>query len=802
MERELLNYIESVKSDVAALVFSDGEGASYEDKFTEYCIEKLDGSGKSEGAQVLSYIHPDSQGRIDWKINGYCLRDEIKDDQNKTYYESLDLFITNFRNDDYEYNITSVDFTKGLNQIKKFLNSAFKGHIDYLSPSQTELIELVRIISEKGSLFDRVNVYYLINGTCNQLKDKIDLNGIDITVHIWDIKRFFKLDQSMGFREPIEIVFDNELVENCHGLQCLKVPNIDDSYECYLAIIPGTVLAKLYKDYSNELLESNVRAFLGQAGKFNKGIRDTIRTKPHMFLPYNNGITATAENVDVALVDNQLYIKKLNDFQIVNGGQTTASIFHTSKKYSDADLSKIFVQMKLTVIKDVNQKNEEVPNIAKFANSQNKVSELDLSSNNKYFIQIEALSRTKPVLNIENRNQPIYWYFERTNGQYREALNKLGSASKQRAFKEQNPSTFKFVKSDVSKFINLWEQEPHIVSQGAQKNFIHFTKKINDLVKTNKLPGENFYKKLIANAILFKAVDKQFGRKNVDAIGDTNLKSFTVSYTIAYFHFLTKNQLDLWKIYNEQEIFHELLIELRRLLIFVFNHLIQNSAGTLPSEYAKKESSWELLKSQNFIINENILLYLNYFISPEIAKQREVEVEVQNTNSEDGIVLVNKVLGMGKPFWNGLMEALKNNFIELKPLNIEFVMAFEVYSKLKEGRNLDAKTLKIALSILDKFEAYNNPELIEKIAKFSLINEDIPPVDLIYIYEKAAKISKSQWEQIISLGEKTNLYIPEELRNLKSLMQVFSRKERPKEQSLIKGYESILKLKKYKLEFF
>jgi hypothetical protein len=159
-------------------------------------------------------------------------------------------------------------------------------------------------------------------------------------------------------------------------------------YDCYLAIIPGEVLAKLYKEYSNELLESNVRAFLGQAGTFNKGIRDTIRTKPQMFLPYNNGITATAERVETQIIDNQLVITKLNDFQIVNGGQTTASLFHTQRKFKDADLSKIYVQMKLTVIKDKEQKNIEVPNISRFANSQNKVTELDLSSNNPYLINL------------------------------------------------------------------------------------------------------------------------------------------------------------------------------------------------------------------------------------------------------------------------------------------------------------------------------------------------------------------------------------------------------------------------------
>jgi hypothetical protein len=231
-------------------------------------------------------------------------------------------------------------------------------------------------------------------------KNRIEINGIDVDVfvHTWDISRLFRINVTNSIHEPIEIEFE-KLTQEGRGLQCLKVPSIDEMYDCYLAIVPGEVLANLYKEYSNELLESNVRAFLGQTGKFNKGIRDTIRTKPQMFLPYNNGITATAESVVTKLIDGQLVITKLNDFQIVNGGQTTASLYHTQKKHKEADLSKIFVQMKLTVIKDKEQKNIEVPNISRFANSQNKVSELDLSSNNPYFVQIENLSRKKYVIN-------------------------------------------------------------------------------------------------------------------------------------------------------------------------------------------------------------------------------------------------------------------------------------------------------------------------------------------------------------------------------------------------------------------
>ncbi|MCL2247558.1 MAG: AIPR family protein, partial [Lentimicrobiaceae bacterium] len=513
MDRALQNYIEELKSDVASLVYSDGEGASFEDKFTEDCIEVLESIGKSEGARVLSYIHPNSQGGIDWKLNGYCLQDQFRDENGKTYFTTLNLFITNFVTDEktaYKYNISKDDYTKALNQIKRFINAALKRHIDYLDASQTELIQLIKIIENQANDFDRIKVFFLLNGFSNHEKEKFDVAGIEVQVETWDITRLFKINETNSIHEPIEIDF-KQFADNGKGLQCLQVPVVDEMYDCYLAIVPGEILAKLYKEYSNELLESNVRAFLGQAGKFNKGIRDTIRQKPQMFLPYNNGISATAETVETEIYDNQLIITKLNDFQIVNGGQTTASLFHTQKKYNDADLSKIFVQMKLTVIKDKDKKNEEVPNISRYANSQNKVSELDLSSNNTYFILIENLSRKKYVVNPENRNQSYLWFFERANGQYRETLNKQTPAQ-QKKFKEQNPTDKKFVKSDVAKFINIWELEPHYVSQGSQKNFIRYRTKINELVAKNKLPGDNFYKKLIANAIIFKTVDKLFGR--------------------------------------------------------------------------------------------------------------------------------------------------------------------------------------------------------------------------------------------------------------------------------------------------
>ena len=794
MERGLKNYIDSIQSDVAALVYSDGEGASFEDKFTEYCIEILDNIGKSEGARVLSYINPDSQGRIDWKINGYCLKDEFKDDSNKVYFETLDLFVTYFNKSSYDYNISKDDFNKSINQIKKFLNAALKGHIDYIDPSQTELNQLLKIITKQKSNFDRINIYLLINGNSNHDLEKITIKGfedLDVFVHVWDIPRFYKLSESTSNREPIEIEFKDLLSNNQLGIQCLKMPNINELYECYLAILPGEVLSKLYKEYSNELLESNVRAFLGQTGKFNKGIRDTIREKPQMFLPYNNGITATAENVETVFNNNQLYLTKLLDFQIVNGGQTTASLFHTQKKFKDADLSNVFVQMKLTVIKDVEQKNIEVPNIARYANSQNKVSELDLSSNNPYFVQIESLSRKKYVIDPENRNMSTIWYFERVNGQYKESLNKLTTPVQQRKFKEQNPTNQKFVKSDIAKFINIWELEPYFVSQGAQKNFIHYTKKINELVKKNKLPGDNFYKKLISNAILFKITDKLFGRKNVDAIGDTNLKSFTVAYTLSYFHFKTENRIDLWKIYDDQKISNDLENELKNLLILVYNHLVNSSNNTLLSEYAKRESSWKLLKEQNFSIDLRSLS--EYLISENLVQEREKEIEVVKNDSEDSIYQVSKILALGNVFWNGLY-IYSNSNEDLKTYSVDIL---ELSSKIKNAKNLNNSNINLGKRILDMID--NNSISVDYVKSLST-QQEVEIIDYKEVFDRLKRFDKNKWKSIIELGEKTNLFEKNELFNIKSVSNSILKNERVREVNLIQCFKSLEKVKRFGIE--
>jgi hypothetical protein len=411
-----------------------------------------------------------------------------------------------------------------------------------------------------------------------------------------------------------------------------------------------------------------------------------------------------------------------------------------------------------------------------------------LSSNNPYFVRIESLSRKKYVVNPENKNQSLLWFFERANGQYRETLNKQTPAQ-QKKFKEQNPQAKKFVKSDVAKFINLWELEPHFVSQGSQKNFIHFTKKINDLVSKNTLPGENFYRKLIANAILFKTTDKLFGRKGVDAIGDTNLKAFTVAYTVSYFHFLTSNRLDLWKIYEDQSIDDFLKNQLSQLIVFVYNHLITEASGSLISEYAKRSTSWEKLKNSSYSVN--LISVLNdYLISEEEKNQRENEKEIDTSSVEDSIYIVSEIQKMGLKFWDGFRIYIDTN----KPVGFDWSVSFDLVSKLSKNKNLTNREITFGKKVLDYVQT--NPALINQAKALSNL-EEMAIVEVKFIYDKLLLISKNDWKLIIDLADQTKIFNSLELANVKAVQSSLAKKELVKEQALIKAYESIKKLKKF-----
>lgn len=733
---ELSNYIRSIYNEVDSILETDREGASSENVFTDHILEILADAGETDSPIRCRYERENRNGNTVVKINGYAL------DENQ---ETLDLFITHYEHAPQAYRLSKADFDKLLKWPANFANMALKGYETDIEPSASEVLALARLIRKHHKDFIRLNIFLISNGAIPHTPPKNTkpkgFDDLTINYHIWDIERLHRLDQSTNNRDPIEI----DILElSGSPIPCLTMPTENDLYECYLAILPGKLLATLYRNYGTRLLESNVRAFLQQTGKVNKGIMRTIREFPEMFLPYNNGLAATA--IDVRTTDSagQRYITGIRDFQIVNGGQTTASLFHTEHKYK-VSLDKVFVQLKLTVIKDEDQKNKAVPEIARYANSQNKVSELDLTSNNLILQKLEELSRTVYAIDPEDRNKQTVWYFERVKGQYREALAKEPNTRKE-AFKRKFPKEQVIIKSEVAKYMNTWNQLPFHVVKGAEKNYMIYLKSTSEEFKKT-LPGRVYWEDIVANAILFRETDKLFGRKGRNAIGDTNIKAPTVTYTLAYLHHVTGNLLDLGAIWRNQSLPNALKEELSKGLHFVYSFL-NTLPDSLISEAAKYERTWEALKQQK--AHPFDMAAIAPFLTTEMERrarsaQADADSDKARTHSR-----LQRITDMGTRFWNGLsIHAIRNDLFTVHQRGYIMNIANKL---LRNGTDLTARDVEKGNAILDEFETMGlNVEDIRALST----HEEKRLIDPEQIMQRFIAVPDNEWQRILDLGEQT-----------------------------------------------
>lgn len=779
---ELELYIQNLYHEIQSLAYSDEAGNSKENKFTEYVMEKLAESGETEGVRLCPYIKENKLENIQFKINGYALEEG---------YENIDIFISHYVDTNEHYRMLKADFDKLIRWSTAFVNAALKGHLDEIEPS-SEAYGLARILSQNRNDIIRIRIFLISNGEIahDTPKDFQIKNMEDILIRfeIWDIERLHRLEQSKGNREPIELDFEEMLGMT---LPCLEMPVKNDLYECYLAIVPGNVLSFLYQNYGTRLLESNVRAFLQQTGKINQGIRDTIRFKPHMFLTYNNGLSTTAQEVRTRKSeDGHLEIVSIKDFQIVNGGQTTASLFHTSRKYKEANINEVFVQMKLTVIKDEDKKTETVPLISRFANSQNKVTELDLTSNNPFLQRLEELSRTTYAIHPEDRSKQTIWFFERVSGQYKEALNKENTKSKQDSFKLKYPKDQVLIKSDVAKVMNIWKLQPYHVSKGSQKNYVSFLKEIDKEPKSKKI-NRVYWEDIVANAILFRETDKLFGRKNVNAIGDTNIKSHTIGYALAYFHYKTDNKLNLGKIWRTQRIEDELLEELRKLVLFTYN-FFTNLDVALISEAAKSEKTWMKLRDMsNNPMNMDVVS--GYLISNEEFKAR-YETETDDSKEVEKYDSLQRISSLGLKFWDGLcVFMLKKDCLSV----YQQTYVTSIRKKMKLNGELTDTEIEKGAKIIDVLEKQGF-DLME-IKSLSKLTED-KISDAGTIYHRISSIDNDTWKQVIAIGEQTGKLNENEVSAIKTVIQKLKSKTTIDLHRLTSVNDALDKVKKYGLK--
>jgi hypothetical protein len=483
------------------------------------------------------------------------------------------------------------------NQISKRAVKFFEKSLDhsfYSSMEETDLaFPLAREICLKASNISSVKIIIVTNGAVSKsikIQESINIKDYKIDFDIWDIERIYRIDSSKGGKETIEIDFVEEFGK---ALPCLQAFSQEDQYQSYLLVLPGAVLAHLYDKYTERLLEQNVRTFLQFKGKVNKSMRLTILNEPNMFFAFNNGLTATAEDISIIKEGGRVSITKLTNLQIVNGGQTTASIYNTLKK-DRADLSQVFIQVKLTIVPP-ELVDTIVPQISEFANTQNKVNAADFFANKPFHWRFEELSRRVWAPSYEGSLRETHWFYERARGQYMTAKTKLTDA-KQKEFEKINPKSQMLTKTDLAKFYISWEKMPYKVSLGAQKNFGMFAELMTEQWEKNeKQFNELFFKECIAKAILFKELDKKIMKQPWYG----GYKANIVTYTLAKFRLTIDERgkyLNFESIWLKQALSEGLLTNLLA-IAKVVNEVIHKAPAHVTNigEWCKKIDCWKNL---------------------------------------------------------------------------------------------------------------------------------------------------------------------------------------------------------------
>lgn len=455
--------------------------------------------------------------------------------------------------------------------------------------------------------------------------------------NIWDIQRLFLLNQSQRGKIDLDINLSDL---DSKPLPCL-LANKTEVYESYLCNISGETLAKLYNKYGARLLEGNVRSFLQVKGNVNKGIRTTILKEPENFFTYNNGIAATASSVKIINKDGQSFISQITGLQIVNGGQTTASLamsyLYDRREHSIECIQKISVPMKLTVVShEIAQ--ELIPNIARFANSQNKVSDADLWSNHPFHIYMEELSRKIIAPATQGNQFGTYWFYERARGQYKQQTYKA-SESEKRKFDLLYPSKQKITKSDLAKYQNIRMQQPYTASLGAEKSFGKFSSWMNEeWIKNKNNFNENFFKEIVVIAIIFKYVDSTVKKNGYEYKANIN------AYTISYLLYLIQQQFpdlcfDYKTVWAKQEISESTKQQINLLIPIVYETLTYEERPVINvTEWAKRNSCWDKLKENNVPLSNDFVKELTtldlYKSEKRDAKRKQNQINIDNAMIE------------------------------------------------------------------------------------------------------------------------------------------------------------------------
>lgn len=678
-------------------------------QFTEWALEKLEGYGELMDPYPFECVMTIGRKRVAFDAYGFDEADS-----------SIILLISEFNNSPEKGNLIQSRIDELYEYMKRFIEEAYANNVKNYCDDSDPIIDIAKDFRQKigknkyETEILKFKFYIVTNCTLSlQVKSfkKEDIIDRPVELNVWTIERFYQRETAIS-NESIHLECSEFGIPE--GMQCIKA-NIGEhgDYDAYLAIVPGKFLADIYLKHGSRLLEGNVRSFLSARGKVNKQIRETINSTKnrHNFFIYNNGIAVVANKIELSKENR---ILSFDDFQIINGGQTTASLANCFIK-KESDLQEIYVPMKLTVLNIENEddRNEEntayyesmTQQISKCANCQNPVSDADFFSNHPYHIQIEQMSQKYPAPYVDGQPYQTIWFYERARGSWEQSQMKMTQAQREK-FRKIHPKSQLITKAKLAKCLNSVYMNPHMVC--SSNNMKSFAGIVEDLWKNSKDNiNEYYFQKAIGAIILFDTVD----RIVADATGiwydKGGNKAQIVPYTVSKLISIIpdKKDIDWLRIWKIQKLYPSLAHQ-AEIIAQEANKFIANSGGMIAREYARKVDTWKKFRDEYPIqVTDE---FLKDLVSIFETKSNEKSAKREHKFNSD-IDLSVQVYNLGASYWSKFYSEMEKTRL-LSASDTSYINS--VVRSVCQGRLLSGPQCKKLLKIINQAEdlGYIMPE--------------------------------------------------------------------------------------------
>ena len=397
----------------------------------------------------------------------------------------------------------------------------------------------------------------------------------------------------------------------------------------------------------------------------------------------------------------------LKDPQIINGGQTTASLANAKikKEVKDGGMNNLFVPMKLTVLnvdddmseEDIDRYNSITKTISQCANSQNAVSEADFFSNHPFHVLMEQLSRKKMAPPVNGNPYQTIWFYERSRGKWEQEQMQLSPAARSK-FCEKHPKNQVIKKEKLAKCLNAFAMNPHEVCQSSAINFSHFAKTINNLYETSKESiNEVFFSKCVCSVIIFDSLDRRINKADWYPTGGN--KAQIIPYAIAKMMSMIPKDLDLdWKlIWQKQEMYPALEKELMNLAHIIHEFFEKEAQGGLVRSLARRADTWNKCKNLPLSLSEE---FRSTLIPKYEMKQEEAAAKKERKFSQ-AIDISVEVFKLGAEYWKRVYNDLSKENI-LSYGDVAFIGSIAEY--IKRNSLPSAAQCKRLIKIVEKAE--------------------------------------------------------------------------------------------------